>query len=120
MEPEVVKAAEVKEFATPERCAITELANRPEEQSSVALARVSPGVTTAWHKLRDISEMYLLVSGKGLMEMEGIVPTEVTAGDLVRIPPNTAQRISNVAESELLFYCVCTPGFRPDRYQTLE
>jgi hypothetical protein len=29
-------------------------------------------------------------------------------------------RVENVGTSDLLFYCVCTPRFRPEGYESLE
>ena len=36
-------------------------------------------------------------------------PTEVREGDVVRIPANTPQRITNTDVEDLTFYCICCP-----------
>ena len=36
--------------------------------------------------------------------------------DHVRIPANTPQRIANVGDVDLVFYCVCTPRFVQSAY----
>ena len=42
-----------KEFYTSEKCYITELSNTPDDPDvSIARARVEPGVTTRWHRLK--------------------------------------------------------------------
>ena len=42
-----------REFHTSEECHITELCNSPADgEAFVARARVEPGVTTRWHRLR--------------------------------------------------------------------
>ena len=121
MNPGVKKCSLAKEIETKELCHILEVANDSEdEQVSISRARVEPKVTTAWHLLRGVAERYIIVLGKGKVEVEGIKPTEVTEGDVVRIPPNTPQRIKNLGESDLVFYCICTPPFHEDCYEELK
>ena len=106
---------------TDERCSIAEFINDPnEEQVSIARARVKPGVATAWHRVHGTTERYLIVAGRGRAEVEGLEPTEVIAGDVVTIPAHCAQRIINTGDSDLVFYCICSPRFRPENYETLE
>ena len=105
------------EFATAERCFITELANHGNDPAvSIARARVEPGVTTAWHKLRGTEERYIIVSGEGRVEVGGLAPADVVANDVVSIPPDTPQRITNTGTKDLVFFAVCTPRFTPDCY----
>jgi mannose-6-phosphate isomerase-like protein (cupin superfamily) len=105
------------EAPTKERCAILQAFGLPEDGSiSIARARVKRSVTTVWHRLRGISEWYLIVKGRGRMEMEGSKPAFVSAGDVVFIPPGTAQRIQNVGRTDLVFFCVCKPAFRASAY----
>jgi mannose-6-phosphate isomerase-like protein (cupin superfamily) len=121
MRAEIKRERDAAAFATPERCHITEVANDDgDEHLSVALARVEPGVTTAWHKLDDIAERYLIVGGRGRVQVGDIPPADVVAGDVVRIPPGVRQRIENIGREDLLFYAVCTPPFQPDCYIALE
>ena len=65
-----------------------------------------------------MAERYLIVSGKGRVELGGQDPVDVCQGDVVRIPPGVSQRIANIGEGDLLFYCICTPPFRQDCYET--
>jgi mannose-6-phosphate isomerase-like protein (cupin superfamily) len=118
---EIKKADSAVEFETAERCHITEIANDPDDaQVSIARARVEPGVTTAWHRLNGISERYIIISGRGLVEVEDIDATPVTAGDVVRIAAGKAQRITNTGADELIFYAVCAPPFKQTSYVNLE
>ena len=72
-------------FETAERGFITEIANDPSDPAvSIARARVEPGVTTAWHKLRGTAERYIIVSGQGLAEVEDLDAMPVTTGDVIR------------------------------------
>lgn len=121
MQPEVKKADQAIEFETDERCHITEVANDPgDEFVSIARARVEPGVTTAWHKLDNISERYIIMSGQGRVEIGELQPVEVLQGDVVRIPANIPQRITNTSQDDLIFFAVCAPPFEQRRYVNLE
>jgi mannose-6-phosphate isomerase-like protein (cupin superfamily) len=118
---EVKRADLAGEYETTERCHITEIANDAgDELVSIARARVEAGVTTAWHKLEGITERYIILSGNGRVELDDLAPTEVFAGDVVRIPADKAQRITNTGQDDLVFLAVCAPPFRQDRYIGLE
>jgi len=117
MQAEIRRADPSKEFPTQENCFILELSNDAEDpNTSIARARVRPGVTTAWHRLEGIVERYVILSGKGRVEVGDLPPTIVSEGDVVRIPPNVSQRITNVGNDDLVFFCVCTPRFTPSAY----
>lgn|SRR5262245_48260082 len=120
MRVECKEASSVHEFTTEEHCHILEVANDSgDEFVSISRARVEPGVTTVRHRLKGISERYIIVAGKGSVDLDGLKPTEVSTGDVVRIPADTPQRISNTGKTDLIFYCVCSPPFRPDCYEAL-
>jgi mannose-6-phosphate isomerase-like protein (cupin superfamily) len=59
-------------------------------------------VTTAWHQLFGISERYLIVSGRGRVPIGHADAVDVGAGDVVRIPPDTPQRIENSGDGDLI------------------
>jgi len=109
------------EFYTEERCHILELLNDTEDRSqSLARARVEPGVTTAWHRLKDTSEIYFILSGEGQVELGEDFVKEVKSNDIVRIPANQAQRIHNFGTEDLVFLCYCQPAFSDNCYVELE
>jgi mannose-6-phosphate isomerase-like protein (cupin superfamily) len=121
MRAEVKKSSESFEYETPERCSIIEIASDSgDELVSIAQARVKPGITTVWHKLNDITERYIIIFGKGKMEIGNLEPVMVCKGDVVRIPKDTPQRITNIGETDLIFYAVCSPRFKPEAYLSLE
>ncbi|HQJ31568.1 MAG TPA: hypothetical protein PLG18_10560, partial [Syntrophales bacterium] len=63
-------------YLAAEGCFIRELWNAPEDDGvSVARARVTPGVTTAWHRVRETWERYLILSGTGVAEVGDLMPT---------------------------------------------
>ncbi len=121
MKMEIKKHAAQSEYWFRERCYIIETANDPGDTAlSVARARVEPGVTTAWHLLVDTDERYLIISGCGMMEMGEEFRGEVVAGDVVRIPRGTRQRITNTGKDDLIFFAVCTPPFATESYAERE
>jgi mannose-6-phosphate isomerase-like protein (cupin superfamily) len=121
MQAEIRRGSEFQELETPERCSIAEISGISNgDLLSIARARVKPGVTTAWHRLRGVSERYIIVSGKGLVELSGLASAEVFPGDTVVIPAETPQRITNTGGEDLVFYCVCAPPFRLPCYESLE
>jgi mannose-6-phosphate isomerase-like protein (cupin superfamily) len=120
MTPGVRFARDADEFATRERCCILEVANdAADPAASIARARVAPGVTTEWHRLDGVDERYVLLEGRGRVELGRDFVQDVGPGDVVRVPAGVAQRISNTGAGDLLFYCVCTPRFTPGCYTAL-
>lgn len=121
MSPEwFIKAPQTGEFYTDERCFITELMNTPNSpETSLAVARVAPGVTTQLHSLTGITERYVLRKGSGVIEIDGET-SPLSVGDQAIIGPGQSQRITNTGPGDLEFYCLCTPRFVPDSYVNLE
>ena len=114
----VVKPDPDSEFYTQERCHILEMSNSTADEAlSIARARVEPGVTTAWHRVRDTAERYVILEGVGEVELRGRALEQVGAGDVVQIPPGHEQRISNTGNSDLVFLAICTPRFRAENYE---
>ena len=111
-------AAEVQ---TEERCFILEVwGDESDSAVSIARARVVPGVTTQLHRLRGVDERYHIVEGKGSVKVGGLAPHDVLPGDVVAIPAGTAQQIANSGKTDLVFYCICSPRFTPDCYESME
>ena len=120
MQPAISKA-DPAEFWTPERCFVKELWNSPSDNGlSIAKIRVPGRGVTQWHSLRNTEERYLILSGRGRMEVGDSLADEVTAGNVVAIPPGAPQRITNTEEYDLIFLALCTPRFIPSVYQNLE
>lgn len=111
------KANMPAEYFFEENCYITELLNSSSDPLvSVARARVLPGVTTRWHSVKGTIERYLILEGKGSVEIGEAPPREVYPGDSVTIPPGIRQRITNTGQDDLIFLAVCTPRFISERY----
>lgn len=108
------------EFYTSEKCFITELSNSDHDPDvSIARARIEAGVTTVWHRLMGTSERYVIISGKGLVEVGDLPAQELSAGDMVFIPAMCRQRITNIGCEDLIFLAVCSPRFTPSCYEEL-
>ena len=121
MNESIVKSDLKTEFYTDERCYITEISNSLDDpELSIARVRVEPTVTTAWHLLKDTAERYVILSGEGRMEVGNLPAQQLGTGDIVLIPPNCPQRVSNTATQDLLFLAICTPRFVNEAYEDLE
>jgi mannose-6-phosphate isomerase-like protein (cupin superfamily) len=108
---------ESKEYYFNEGCHILELLNDPaDQQVSIARARVEPGVTTKWHRLRGTTERYVLLQGRGMVSIDRGEPRHVGPGDVVLIPPMAEQRIANTGDGDLVFLAICTPRFEQANY----
>ena len=117
----VVRPDPAQEFYTAERCHILELSNSADDEAlSIARARVEPGITTAFHKVIDTAERYVILAGQGRVDLEGQEPESVGIGDVVLIPPGVEQRITNTGDTDLVFLALCTPRFQQDRYFSTE
>ena len=109
------------EVDTAEGCFITELSNTPEDaDASIARARVLPGVTTRWHRLKGSAERYVILSGTGRVEVGELPAQEVAPNDVVLIPAGCRQRITCTSAEDLVFLAICTPRFRPEAYEDID
>lgn len=120
MNDAVKRASAAKEFFTSEGCFIQELSNSADDPGvSIARARVEPGVTTRWHRVRDTVERYVILEGKGRVEVGELAPQELGPGDVVLIPPSWRQRITNIGGGDLVFLAICSPRFRSEAYEQI-
>lgn len=106
------------EYYFEEGCYILELSNTPDDPAcSVARARVEPGQATRWHRLRGITERYVILEGEGLAELDRAEARKLGPGDVIVIQPGQEQRITNLAAVDLVFLAVCTPRFVTEAYE---
>lgn len=109
------------ETYTEEGCHIVELHNTAmDADCSIARARLESGRTTRLHCLRGTIERYIILEGTGEVIVGDQPPQTVRELDVVNIPAGVPQSISNAAQKDLIFLCICTPRFRADIYQDLE
>lgn len=120
MFPSILPYTPSAEYWFPEGCHILELSNSPHDPAlSIARARVPPGGTTRWHRLAGTTERYVVLEGRGRVEVGDLPPREVGPGDVVLIPPGCRQRIANTGPADLVFLALCTPRFTPAAYEDL-
>lgn len=120
-EPVIARNRDTREYYFEERCHITEWWNSAEDEgASIARARVEPGVTTRLHRLAGTTERYVILEGTGEVRVGHQPPTTVEAGDVVVIPPNVPQQITNTGTTDLLFLAICTPRFTDQAYEDID
>lgn len=120
MQAHILKANEAEEYYFDEGCFILELSNSPADPGvSIARARVEAGVTTKLHRLKGVVERYVILEGTGKVDVAGLKPQQVSAGDVVIIPPLCPQSITNIGTENLVFLAICTPRFTEEIYENM-
>ena len=75
---------------------------------TVTWVDVSPGAEQRAHSHEDAEQVYVIVRGRGQMEVAGDVE-EVGEGDLVFIPPATQHAIRNDGQETLVYVSAASP-----------
>lgn len=120
MKETILSFSPEKEYLTDELCHIIELSNSDNDENvSIAQARVEPGVSTRWHRLKNTVERYYIISGKGQVEIGDLSARQVNPGDVVLIPALCPQRIHNTGDKDLIFLAICSPRFLQENYEDL-
>lgn len=88
-------------------------------QLSFAHVEVDVGKTIPPHYHQRMSELYHIVSGSGLMRLDG-VRHEVRAGDTISLPPGTIHSLRNTGDEPIRLLVATSPayvvnGVRDDR-----
>jgi mannose-6-phosphate isomerase-like protein (cupin superfamily) len=120
MKAHILPSSPEAEYFFEEGCHILELSNTADDPAvSIARARVEPGVTTRLHRLHGVVERYVILKGKGLVDVGEMRDRVMREGDMVIIPPLIPQRITNVGGEDLVFLAICTPRFTEACYEDL-
>ena len=98
----------VEPFVTKDGSTIREL-HRSERQS-LAEATLEPDEATQRHHHRETEEIYVVVKGSGMLEVDG-ESRRVRPGDAVLIPPGAWHQLENTGTSELRILCCCVPPY---------
>ena len=103
-----------REFIAGDGSVLRELLNAATEKApfrySLAHAVVKAGRATVPHSLKT-SEVYYILSGKGIMHIDSEA-AELVPGDAVSIPPRSVQYIENKEDNDLTFLCIVDPAWR--------
>jgi mannose-6-phosphate isomerase-like protein (cupin superfamily) len=103
---DVRSLAAVVPFTTKDGSLIRELQHT--QAQSLAEAKLDPGQVTERHYHRASEEIYFLLDGTGVLEIDGQL-RDVQPGDAVLIPPGTWHQIR--ALEPLRFLCCCSPAY---------
>lgn len=90
---------------------LLDLSNAPVVNQSLAEATLPAGGETERHYHKVSEELYYLLAGSGLMEIDGTT-REVVPGDAILIPPGAWHQIR--ATEPLQFLCCCAPPYAHD------
>jgi len=117
----VRKFKELNEFTAGDHSILREYFNPLKESMelnySLAHAKVVVGKTSTKHKLKS-TEVYFILKGKGKMFIDK-EEREVEEGDVVLIPPNSVQWISNSGETDLEILCMVEPAWKKEDEEVL-
>ena len=107
---DVTAYREVEAFTTKDGSTIRELMRA--ENQTLAEATLAPGQATERHYHARSEELYSLLEGGGVLEIDG-ERREVAAGDTVLIPPGARHTITAGAHGAR-FLCCCAPPYEHD------
>ncbi len=80
---------------------------------SLAHASLQPGEASLPHVLRERSEVYFILAGKGRVHIDG-EERGLETGELVFIPAGAEQFIENTGADRLDFLCIVSPPWAPE------
>ena len=116
---EIRNREEQKPFTTKDGSTIRsllDLTNSPVKEQSLAEATLPEGGSTERHYHKVSEELYYLLEGRGVMEIDGQTQ-EVGPGDAILIPAGAWHEIK--ATKAMSFLCCCAPPYaHEDTYFT--
>jgi len=89
---------------------ILDLTNAPVANQSLAEASLLPCGKTDRHYHKLAEEIYFILEGDGLMEIDG-KEQAVGPNDAILIPPSAWHQITNTGTEALRFLCCCAPPY---------
>ncbi len=112
----IFNRAEAEPFITADGSQIRELLNSANSElrnQSLAEAMLAPGQCTTMHFHPLSEEIYFVLEGAGIMEIEGET-RQIGVGDAVAIPNGRKHQICNYEAENLRFLCLCAPAYSHD------
>lgn len=77
---------------------------------SLAEATLTPGSATTRHYHPRAEEIYYILQGEGLMEIER-EQRQVSSLDAIAIPPGKIHQLTNTGTENLVLLCCCSPCY---------
>ena len=90
---------------------VLDLSTAPVRMQSLAEATLEPGARTRRHYHRASEELYFVLEGAGVMELDG-ERRQIGPGDAVLIPAGAWHEIEAGPVGALRFLCCCAPPYR--------
>ena len=82
------------------------------KNASIAHVSMRLGNVSLLHKHKNFTELYYILSGKGIMTL-GDNSFKVQADDLVVIPPHKPHKLKNDGKTNLIHLVIASPPFNP-------
>lgn len=87
----------------------------PETELTVTWVDVEEGAHQELHS-HEPEQVYLVVRGEAVMTVDG-EEQEVTAGDLIHVPPQAEHAVKNTGDGALEYISAATPSFPMDEVE---
>jgi len=110
---EIRNIKDIKSYITKDNSKIKEIFhpnNSPLKSMSLAEAVVLPGKTTNYHYHKQSDEIYFILQGTGILEIEG-EKRKVRENDFILIRAGSRHRIKNIGETQLKILCFESPPY---------
>lgn len=78
---------------------LTRLSPTGPDRLELALVRLDIGAEAAVHRHSGRADMLLVLSGRGVMWIDGVGEVPMTAGDFICVPPDTDHRPHSITET---------------------
>lgn len=80
---------------------------------SLAHAYLNPGCASLPHQLKQSSELYYFINGRGTLHID-TKQYPVKAGSVVLVPEGATQHLVNTGTRRLTFLCIVSPPWRAE------
>ena len=110
---QIVNVAKAAVIETPHGSELRPLIDRTTtsvSQCSLAEETLPPGATVTRHHHDVLEEIYLILSGSGLMQL-GDDQSIVVTGDAIFIPRGTPHQLTNTGTDPMRIVLVCGPAY---------
>jgi mannose-6-phosphate isomerase-like protein (cupin superfamily) len=110
---ELINRDDTIPFITKDGSEIRELLayrNSSIRHQSLAEATLLPNTATTRHYHPKSEEIYYILKGSGIMEINGEKRT-ISVQDAIAIPPGQIHQLTNTGSESLILLCCCSPAY---------